>query len=132
MIIKKCSWCGKEIKVAPSKNSKHIFCNKECYLKYHSRDTKKCKCEICGKIFKSTHKDNANRFCSRTCYDKLHNIKNKQRKCLYCEKEFTALTSEDKYCCRTYFDEDRKRKTLERAKNNPLKRDKRDTTEYKN
>lgn len=97
-IIKQCTWCGKEIKVSPSKNSKHNFCNKECYLAFHTQNTKEYNCEVCGKKFKSSQHQNANRFCSRECYNKFHNIQDKERICPTCGKIFIARTSEDKYC----------------------------------
>ena len=97
-IIKQCAWCGKEIKISPSKNSKNNFCNKECYLAFHTQNTKEYTCEICGKKFKSSQHQNANRFCSRKCYNKFHNIKDKIRICPVCGKKFEAKTSEDKYC----------------------------------
>lgn len=99
-IIKNCSWCGKEIKVAPSKNAKHNFCNRECYLKFHSKDkdTTLYTCEVCGKHFQSKNKENANRFCSRACYEQSHRIKDKIRKCPTCGKMFEARTTDSKYC----------------------------------
>lgn len=99
-IIKKCSWCGKEVKIPPSKNSKNNFCNRECYLKFHSKNknTTIYTCEICGKNFQSKNKDNANRFCSRDCYNTFHKIKNKNRICPVCGKSFEARTSDNKYC----------------------------------
>lgn len=99
-IIKKCSQCGKEIKVPPSKNSKNNFCCRECYNLFHSKNTKEYKCEVCGKIFKSNEQKNANRFCCRKCYDEWHRIKNKERVCPTCGKTFIAKSSEDKYCSR--------------------------------
>lgn len=97
-ILKQCAWCGKDIKVSPSKNSKYNFCNRICYNSFHSKNTKEYICEVCGKHFKSNQPKNANRFCSRECYDKFHNIKNKIRICPICGKNFEARTNEDKYC----------------------------------
>lgn len=99
-IIKNCSWCGKEIKIPPSKNSKNNFCNRECYSKFHSKnkDTTIYICEVCGKNFQSKNKENANRFCSRECYNTFHKIKNKNRICPVCGKSFEARTSDSKYC----------------------------------
>ena len=96
MLIK-CDFCGEEFNKAPSRLSKHNFCNRDCYLKFHSKEVLEYQCEICGKIFKGD-KYNANRFCSRECYNQFHNIKNKERKCLCCGKIFIARTSTNKYC----------------------------------
>ena len=71
-IIKQCAQCGKEIKVYPSKDSKYNFCNRDCYNKFHKKNTKNYKCEICGKIFTSNNSQNANKFCSRNCYNMAH------------------------------------------------------------
>ena len=65
----KCDTCGKEFEKYESKLGKHNFCNKECYLKFHTKDTPTCVCEWCGKTFKGA-KHNANKFCSRECYNK--------------------------------------------------------------
>lgn len=136
-IIKQCAQCGKEIKVSPSKNSAHNFCCRECYNQFHSKNTKECKCETCGKIFKSNQKDNANRFCCRKCYNKWHNIKNKERTCPTCGKIFSAKSSEDKYCsvaCHLYI----LHQTI-KGENHPnwkggvsKENDRRDNNDYKN
>lgn len=94
----KCDTCGKEFEKYESKLGKNNFCCRDCYNIYHSRNTKKYICEICGKKFSSNQPKNANKFCSRECYNKFHNIKNKIRICPVCGKKFTARTSEDKYC----------------------------------
>ena len=106
-IIKECGYCGKTIKVSPSKNSKLNFCNRECYNHYHSRNIQEYECEICHKKFKSSNKSNANRFCSRECYDKFHNIKNKERQCPVCKQIFLAKQSEDIYCSWACYNQDR-------------------------
>lgn len=106
-IIKECAWCGKTIKVPPSKNSEHNFCNRECYQNFHSRNIEEHICEICGKAFKTRNKTNANRFCSRECYNKFHQIKNKERQCPVCGKTFEAKTSEDIYCSWECYNQDR-------------------------
>ena len=106
-IIKECAWCGKTIKVPPSKNSEHNFCNRECYQKFHSRNIEEHICEICGKTFKTHNKTNANRFCSRECYNEFHSIKNKERQCPVCGKNFEAKTSEDIYCSWECYNQDR-------------------------
>ena len=92
-----CDYCNKEFKKYESKISKHNFCCRECYNKFHSQNVPICKCEICGKEFKGDQY-NANRFCSRKCYDIFHNIKNKERECPTCHKIFIAKSNEDKYC----------------------------------
>ena len=101
-----CDNCGKEIYKYKSKISTHNFCNRNCYLQYHSKEVPICICEICGKEFKGD-KYNANRFCSRACYDEFHNIKNKERICPTCGKSFTAKASEDKYCSWECYNKDR-------------------------
>ena len=96
-IEKQCSNCGKNIMVSPSKVSKNNFCNRNCYLQFHSKEVPICKCEICGKEFKGD-KYNANRFCSRECYNTFHQIKNKERMCPCCGKTFIATASKNIYC----------------------------------
>ena len=93
-----CDTCGKDFEKYESRIGKNNFCCRECYNKFHSKDTKIYKCEVCGQTFKGA-KYNANRFCSRKCYDKFHAIKNRFRKCLRCGKEFEAKQSKRKYCC---------------------------------
>ena len=105
-VLVKCDQCGKEFLKYESKISKHNFCNKDCYLKFHSKEVPTCTCEICGKTFKGS-KYNANRFCSRECYNIFHNIKNKERICPTCGKIFIAKSSEDKYCCLQCYNKDR-------------------------
>ena len=102
----KCDTCGKDFEKYESKLSKHNFCCRECYLKFHSKEVPECKCIICGKIFKGS-KYNANKYCSRDCYNKDHMIKNKERKCPKCGKIFIAKTSEDKYCSWECYNQDR-------------------------
>lgn len=102
----KCDTCGKEFEKYESKLSVHNFCCRECYNKFHSRNTPQSICEVCGKEFAGS-KYNANRFCSRECYNVFHAIKNKVRICPTCKKEFVAKTSNDKYCCRACYDADR-------------------------
>ena len=101
-----CDNCGKEIYKYKSKISTHNFCNRDCYLQYHSKEVPICICETCGKKFKGD-KYNANRFCSRACYDEFHNIKNKERICPTCGKIFIAKASEDKYCSWECYNKDR-------------------------
>lgn len=97
-----CDFCGKEFEKYASKVSKHNFCCREHYLKYHSKDVPLCTCQVCGKQFKGD-KYNANKHCSRECYNKAHEIKNKKRICLSCGKEFI----EDKYCSWECYNKDR-------------------------
>lgn len=106
-IVKNCAWCGKEIKVSPSKNSINNFCNKDCYSNFHRAEKKKNKCEVCGKLFEIKNNSNANRFCGRECYNFFHNIKDKERTCPTCGKNFQAKTSEDKYCSRECYNKNR-------------------------
>lgn len=103
-----CEVCGKEYQkyLYQVKNNKHNYCSRECYLKAHTKNTPKCKCEICGKEFSGT-KYNANRFCSRECYNQWHNIKNKERICPVCKKPFIAKASDDKYCSWECYNQDR-------------------------
>lgn len=102
----KCDTCGKEIEKYESKIGKHNFCNRECYLKFHGKEVKEYRCEVCGTIFKG-NKYNSNKYCSRICYDKAHNIKNKIRECPVCHKNFEAKTSKDKYCSWDCYNKDR-------------------------
>ena len=106
-IIKNCAYCGKEIKISPSKNSKYNFCDRKCYLSFHKVEKEKKECEVCGKIFEIKNASNSNRFCSRECYNIFHSIKNKERICPGCNKKFFAKTSEDKYCSRECYDKNR-------------------------
>lgn len=106
-IIKECAQCGKTIKVSPSKNSKHNFCNKECYTLFHKRNTKTFICEICGKSFESSNHTNANRFCSRECYNKQHSLQEKIRTCPTCGKTFEAKTITDKFCSKECYNKNR-------------------------
>lgn len=130
----KCDTCGKEIEKYESKVSKHNFCNRECYLKFHSKNTKEYICETCGKKFKG-YDYNKNKYCSRECYDKAHSIKNKIRECPTCHKKFEAKTSESKYCSWECYNKDRH---MPRGKEHwnwqggiSLINDKRDSQEYK-
>ena len=129
-----CDNCGKEIKKYASKINQHNFCNRKCYLEYHSKDTKIYKCEICRKEFKGD-KYNANRFCSRECYLEYHKIKNKIRVCPTCKKEFIAKASDDKYCCVECYNKDRHMPSKENHWNwkggVSLLNDNRDSAEYK-
>lgn len=102
----KCDTCGKEFEKYESKIGQHNFCNKECYLLFHSKNTPTCICQNCGKTFKGS-KYNANKFCSRDCYNQTHSIKNKERECPKCHKTFVAKTSEDKYCSWECYNTDR-------------------------
>lgn len=101
-----CDTCGKSFEKYESRVGKNNFCNRECYNKFHSKNTIKAKCEICGKNF-TGYNYNANRFCSRECYNKFHNIKNKERKCPTCNKIFIAKSTEDKYCSWECYNKDR-------------------------
>ena len=96
-ITVKCDTCGVLFEKYASKVGKHNFCNKDCYLLFHSKDTSEYTCIQCGKIFKG-NKYNANKYCSRECYNQAHAIKNKIRECPTCHKSFEAKQSEDKYC----------------------------------
>ena len=102
----KCDTCGKNFEKYESKLGKHNFCCRECYLTFHSKETPKCICVICGKQFKGM-KYNANKYCSRECYMKDHRIKDKERICPKCGKAFTAKASEDKYCSWECYNSDR-------------------------
>ena len=130
----KCDACGKEFEKYESKLGKHNFCNKECYLKFHTKDTPTCICEWCGKTFKGA-KHNANKFCSRECYNNAHSIKNKQRECPKCHKIFEVKSSEDKYCSWECYNTDRHMPKKEQHWNwqggKSLKNDRRDSAEYK-
>lgn len=101
-----CDTCGIEFEKYESKIGKNNFCCRECYNQFHSKNTPKGICEVCGKEFSGT-KYNANRFCSRKCYNEFHSIKNKERECPTCKKIFVAKQSEDKYCSRQCYDADR-------------------------
>ena len=106
-IVKQCAWCGKEIKVSPSKNSTYNFCNRECYNSFHSKNAVEYQCEVCGKKFKLANHKNANRFCGKECYNKFHTIKNKKRQCRFCGQFFEAKNSDNIYCSRECYDKDR-------------------------
>ena len=56
MILKKCDYCGKEVKIYPYRqNQEHIFCNKTCYE--HFRETNEyIKCKDYYKIIVNTPK----------------------------------------------------------------------------
>lgn len=133
-ILVKCDTCGKEFYKYSYKVGKHNFCNRECYLKFHSKNVKTYTCEICGKVFKGD-KYNANRFCSRECYNEFHKIKNKERQCPICGKTFLAKASEDIYCCLDCYNKDRHPPKKEQHWNwkggISLIEDKRDSSEYK-
>ena len=134
-ILVKCDYCNQEFLKYKSKIGKHNFCNRDCYLKYHSKEVPICICEICGKTFKG-NKYNANRFCSRECYNKFHNIKNKERKCPTCGKIFSAKANEDIYCSKECYNKDRHMPKKEQHWNwqggISLLNDNRDSNEYKN
>ena len=73
-----------------SKIGKHNFCSKDCYLSFHTKDTPKCICQNCGKVFKGD-KYNANKYCSRECYNK-HLSKNKNKS--FSEENLKQLCNE--------------------------------------
>lgn len=102
----KCDNCGKIFEKYESKLSKHNFCCRDCYSKFHSKNVLEYKCIICGTKFKGD-KYNANKYCSRKCYLEDHSIKNKERVCPKCGKTFIAKTSEDKYCSWECYNNDR-------------------------
>lgn len=129
-----CDTCGKLIEKYESKIGKNNFCNRECYNKFHSKNTIEIKCEVCGKKI-TKNKNDKNRFCSRKCYDSFHNIKNKERECPTCHKIFTAKSSEDKYCSWECYNKDRHMPKKEEHWNwkdgVSLINDNRDSFEYK-
>ena len=95
-IIKKCEICKKEF---TSYRNTSKFCNRICYLKFHSKGTKKCYCKECGKIFNTERnrlKTGRGIYCSRQCSDKNSKIllrKRTIRYCKYCNKKFEIVTS---------------------------------------
>lgn len=69
-----CSYCGKEIRKAPSslKNSKSkkLYCNKSCKAKLEMKKEKvKCYCHNCGKeMSRNPSQVTRNVFCSERCH----------------------------------------------------------------
>lgn len=64
-----CAWCSREFQLFPSqiRSEKNQFCNRDCYLEFHSRLQIQKECETCQKVF-TTSSLYARKFCSRTCY----------------------------------------------------------------
>lgn len=67
-----CSWCGQEFESYQYRNSKNVFCCKEHYLLFHSKDTvyQKCAFELCENKVRvyGSHNDGSKKYCSRKCY----------------------------------------------------------------
>ena len=107
MLIVQCDTCGNDIRKHHTRVGKNNFCNRNCYLEFHSVKKEIKNCEMCGTDFEVENKRNSNRFCSRGCYDAYHNIQNKSRTCPTCGEDFIAKSSEDKYCCWECYNNDR-------------------------
>lgn len=134
-IIVICDTCGNQIEKYESKIGKNNFCNRNCYNKFHSKNTIEITCETCGKKI-TKNKNSKDRFCSRKCYNDFHNIKNKERECPTCHKIFIAKSSENKYCSWECYNKDRHMPKKENHWNwkngTSLINDNRDSFEYKN
>ena len=139
-----CDWCKAEIVLTPVKRCKfrireHQFCSKDCYLKFHSRNTKPVSCAECGKPVKwrfdynKLNRNHGHKFCSKKC---LHDWRDKnvlpklrkdpalrvrrlkmpfERTCPICNKTFEAVNKKRIYCSEKcfnkHFREKRKIKT---------------------
>lgn len=75
-----CDWCNGEIILTPVKRCKfrtrvHHFCSKNCYLNFHSRNTRPLVCYHCGKEITAKfdgskmRRNGGKRFCSKFCTD---------------------------------------------------------------
>ena len=101
--VVECEECGKEVDVLKNKIEQHpkTFCNRECYTRHHSRNTKHS-CEHCGKIFVAPPSHNR-RFCSPKCSIVTQGAKRKRKecKCAWCGAYFeVAERRNPKYCGR--------------------------------
>lgn len=73
-MLVKCSWCGKEFKIRPSKLKDRNFCSRECYYEHKGRNKIKSYCFRCEKpISKSPSQKSERDFCSRSCHMKTMN-----------------------------------------------------------
>jgi len=95
-----CSYCGKEVRKGKRKKrngetADNIFCNLECYLKFHAHKYKDCVCKYCGKHFDERNvTDRAtNEFCSNDCMRK-YRAQNKIQYCIICGQAFFPFTFE--------------------------------------
>lgn len=79
LCIRKCSNCGKEIKIRHKKRMdlKNVFCSRKCSNDFRKKNREKvenyfnCKCSICNKRFHikpSAFKKSKNHYCSIQCH----------------------------------------------------------------
>ena len=108
MKIMKCDYCGKDVKVAPSKEGyKTHFCCAEHYHKFMKKEKLKLVCDYCKKEFNSSlgeynkklKRNKGHIYCSRECFNKG---RKKQRKVIEHKnhisifyKEFEILLDKD-------------------------------------
>lgn len=125
IIITKCDFCGKDIKITKErqKRNKHFFCNAECSKLYKKKDQIKIQCKICGKdvyrkksqVEKMKHPENIT--CSKECCYKLRKTtysgENNHQYGLTGNKN-ASWKSDERY------NNDNKRYTLIRVENHPF------------
>lgn len=138
MILKKiiCNICGK---VFTPKNSRNIYCCKECghlAKKLNARNKKIIKtCEICGKIFETGRKDK--KVCSKECqkikkqkYDKEY-VKNNRIKINKRNRKYYKNNKEKCIQIRKKYESKNKKQILERRRFNKQKRRKENPEKYR-
>lgn len=74
---KYCLYCGKELKMKPSRLKDAKFCNRTCYSKYKTKNEFSIYiCKQCGKEFKQKSYQLPRKYCSNECKGKAIGGKN--------------------------------------------------------